>query len=86
MRLFGYGRVSTNQQSLDIQIESLKNAGASSSRIFTEVKIKRRPRIIVSSLIHSSFCYGELVLMNTVQATIFNKIIYGGRKNLPILF
>ncbi|CAM3024930.1 recombinase family protein [Legionella worsleiensis] len=36
MRLFGYGRVYTNQQSLDIQIESLKNAGASSSRIFTD--------------------------------------------------
>lgn len=36
MRLFGYGRVSTSQQSLDIQIESLKNAGASSSRIFTD--------------------------------------------------
>lgn len=36
LRLFGYGRVSTNQQSLDIQIESLKNAGASSSRIFTD--------------------------------------------------
>lgn len=36
MRLFGYGRVSTNQQSLDIQIESLRNAGASSSRIFTD--------------------------------------------------
>ena len=36
MRLFGYGRVSTNQQSLDIQIESLKNAGVTTSRIFTD--------------------------------------------------
>lgn len=36
MRLFGYGRVSTNKQSLDIQIESLKNAGVSSLRIFTD--------------------------------------------------
>jgi DNA invertase Pin-like site-specific DNA recombinase len=36
MRLFGYARVSTNQQSLDIQIDTLKNAGVSSNRIFTD--------------------------------------------------
>ena len=36
MRLFGYARVSTNQQSLDIQIQALKNAGVTSSRIFTD--------------------------------------------------
>lgn len=36
MRLFGYARVSTSQQSLDIQIEALKDAGVKSSRIFTD--------------------------------------------------
>lgn len=36
MRLFGYGRVSTNQQSLDVQIESLKNAGVFPSRIYSD--------------------------------------------------
>ncbi len=36
MRLFGYARVSTHQQSLDLQIEALKNAGVKSSRIFTD--------------------------------------------------
>lgn len=36
MRLFGYARVSTNQQSLDIQIKALKEAGVSASRIFTD--------------------------------------------------
>jgi DNA invertase Pin-like site-specific DNA recombinase len=36
LRLFGYGRVSTNQQFLDMQIESLKNAGVSPARIFTD--------------------------------------------------
>ena len=36
MRLFGYARVSTSQQSLDIQIKALKEAGVSSSRIFTD--------------------------------------------------
>ena len=36
MRLFGYARVSTNQQSLDIQVKALREAGASASRIFTD--------------------------------------------------
>ncbi len=36
MRLFGYARVSTHQQSLDIQIERLYNAGVSSNRIFSD--------------------------------------------------
>ena len=36
MRLFGYARVSTSKQSLDIQIDSLKNAGVRKDRIFTD--------------------------------------------------
>src|SRR5471030_1095062 len=36
MRLFGYARVSTSQQSLDIQIKALKEAGVEASRIFTD--------------------------------------------------
>jgi DNA invertase Pin-like site-specific DNA recombinase len=36
MRLFGYARVSTNQQSLDIQIKALGEAGVAASRIFTD--------------------------------------------------
>ncbi len=36
MRLFGYARVSTNQQSLDIQVKALKEAGVAASRIFTD--------------------------------------------------
>ena len=34
MRLFGYARVSTSQQSLEIQKQALKNAGVKESRIF----------------------------------------------------
>ena len=36
MRLFGYARVSTSQQSLDIQIKSLQEAGVNKERIFTD--------------------------------------------------
>ncbi|ENY9389329.1 recombinase family protein, partial [Salmonella enterica] len=36
MRLFGYARVSTSQQSLDIQIGVLRDAGVKANRIFTD--------------------------------------------------
>jgi len=36
MRLFGYARVSTSQQSLDIQTAALKNEGVKSARIYCD--------------------------------------------------
>lgn len=36
MRLFGYARVSTSQQSLEIQLKALKNEGVQTNRIFTD--------------------------------------------------
>ena len=36
MRLFGYARVSTSQQSLDVQVKALKAEGVRASRIFTD--------------------------------------------------
>lgn len=36
MRLFGYARVSTHQQSLDIQVKALEEAGVKPSRIFSD--------------------------------------------------
>ena len=36
MRLFGYARVSTSQQSLDTQLKALREAGVRESRIFSD--------------------------------------------------
>jgi len=36
MRLFGYARASTSQQSLDIQVKALKAEGVRANRIFTD--------------------------------------------------
>lgn len=36
MRKFGYARVSTSQQTLDLQIRALKEAGVKKNRIFTD--------------------------------------------------
>ena len=36
MRLFGYARVSTSRQSLDLQVKALKNEGVRANRIFTD--------------------------------------------------
>ena len=36
MRMVGYGRVSTIQQSLDIKVEVLKGEGVENHRIFTD--------------------------------------------------
>lgn len=38
MRLFGYARVSTSQQSLKLQIDALKKSGVKDNRIFTDKK------------------------------------------------
>lgn len=39
---FGYARVSTSQQSLDIQVRALKDAGVKANRIFTDKATDRK--------------------------------------------
>lgn len=53
MRLFGYARVSTNQQLLDLQIKRLKDAGVKESRIFYDKATgSNLDRVGLNNLLH----------------------------------
>ena len=86
MRTFGYARVSTSQQSLDIQIKSLKDAGVRKSRIFTDKysgkDINREGlnllRVIIQlNLLNnlSQFCVNGLGWFSTNSLKVFRSLI-----------
>ncbi|HHI3667628.1 TPA: recombinase family protein [Escherichia coli] len=61
MRLFGYARVSTSQQSLDLQVRALKDAGVKANRIFTDkgtvAKLAmRQPFVLFKGLTFQKLC------------------------------
>ena len=67
MRLFGYARVSTSQQSLDIQVEALKQAGVKPSRIFTDKESGSHTKRDGLNLLRIKVEKGDVVLVKTLD-------------------
>lgn len=63
MRLFGYARVSTNQQSLDLQIKTLKNEGVEDHRIFYDKASGANPNREGLQLIKYKVESGDVLLV-----------------------
>lgn len=67
MRLFGYARVSTSQQSLDIQVEALKQAGVKPNRIFTDKESGSHTNREGLNLLRIKVEKGDVVLVKTLD-------------------
>ncbi len=67
MRLFGYARVSTSQQSLDIQVEALKQAGVKPNRIFTDKGSGSHTKREGLHLLRIKVEKGDVVLVKTLD-------------------
>ncbi len=67
MRLFGYARVSTSQQSLDIQIKALKEAGVNENRIFTDIATGSHSQRDGLTLLRLKVEEGDVVLVKKLD-------------------
>jgi DNA invertase Pin-like site-specific DNA recombinase len=67
MRLFGYARVSTNQQSLEIQINALREAGVKGNRIFTDKASGSHSQRDGLTLLRLKVEEGDLVLVKKLD-------------------
>ena len=67
MRLFGYARVSTSQQSLDNQIDSLKEAGVKDNRIFTDIATGSHAERDGLKLLRLKVEEGDLILVKKLD-------------------
>ncbi|MBE9241867.1 recombinase family protein [Synechocystis salina] len=67
MRFFGYARVSTSQQSLDIQIEALKSAGVQKNRIFCDKASGRQMKREGLDLLRLKVEEGDVVLVKALD-------------------
>jgi len=67
MRLFGYARVSTSQQSLEIQISALKEAGVQDNRIFTDVATGSNAERDGLKLLRLKVEEGDLILVKKLD-------------------
>ena len=67
MRLFGYARVSTSQQSLDIQINALRDAGVQDNRIFTDIATGSNAERDGLKLLRLKVEEGDLILVKKLD-------------------
>jgi DNA invertase Pin-like site-specific DNA recombinase len=67
MRLFGYARVSTSQQSLDIQVKILKDAGVNPHRIFTDKASGKNVERAGLTLLRVKVESGDVVLVKKLD-------------------
>ena len=67
MRLFGYARVSTSQQSLDVQVKALKAEGIRTSRIFTDKATGSNAKRRGLSLLKLKVEEGDVILVTKLD-------------------
>lgn len=67
MRLFGYARVSTSQQSLELQVNALKEAGVKENRIFTDVATGANAKRDGLSLLRLKVEEGDVILVKKLD-------------------
>ena len=67
MRLFGYARTSINQQSLDVQVKTLKAEGVESSQIFTDRGTGNNIDRIGLSLLQNNVQHGDVVFVTKLD-------------------
>ena len=67
MRLFGYARVSTSQQSLEAQINALKNAGVQPHRIFTDKASGKDSNRKHLNLLKLKIEHGDIILVTKLD-------------------
>jgi DNA invertase Pin-like site-specific DNA recombinase len=67
MRIFGYARVSTSQQSLDLQIEGLKKEGVKKNRIFSDKSTGSKLKRNGLDLLRLKIEEGDLILVTKLD-------------------
>ena len=67
MRLFGYARVSTSQQSLELQIKALKDAGVNGTRIFSDTATGRNTERDGLKLLRMKVEEGDVILVKKLD-------------------
>jgi DNA invertase Pin-like site-specific DNA recombinase len=67
MRLFGYARVSTSNQSLDLQINALREAGVKENRIFTDIATGSNAQRNGLNLLRMKVEEGDVILVKKLD-------------------